>query len=116
MAGTYQYNKLISLFDNYSKALQYTEVSANSAGTAIDKFNNSYKESLEAKTNSLQAAFESMILDSDMDNVYSNIIKATTALIKFIDKTGVLKGALTGLTVTGGIKTFVTIKTGIQEA
>ena len=42
MAGTYQYNKLISLFDNYSKALQYTEVSANSAGTAIDKFNNSY--------------------------------------------------------------------------
>ena len=116
MAGTYQYNKLISLFDNYSKALQYTEVSANSAGTAIDKFDNSYKESLEAKTNSLQAAFESMILDSDMDNVYSNIIKATTALIKFIDKTGVLKGALTGLTVTGGIKTFVTIKTGIQEA
>lgn len=116
MAGTYQYNKLISLFDNYSKALQYTEVSANSAGTAIDKFNNSYKESLEAKTNSLQAAFESMILDSDMDKVYSNIIKATTALIKFIDKTGVLKGALAGLTVTGGIKTFVTIKTGIQEA
>lgn len=116
MAGTYQYNKLISLFDNYSKALQYTEVSANSAGTAIDKFNNSYKESLEAKTNTLQAAFESMILDSDMDKVYSNIIKATTALIKFIDKTGVLKGALAGLTVTGGIKTFVTIKTGIQEA
>lgn len=116
MAGTYQYNKLISLFDNYSKALQYTEVSANSAGTAIDKFNNSYKESLEAKTNTLQAAFESMILNSDMDKVYSNIIKATTALIKFIDKTGVLKGALAGLTVTGGIKTFVTIKTGIQEA
>ena len=116
MAGTYQYNKLISLFDNYSKALQYTEVSAKSAGTAIDKFNNSYKESLEAKTNTLQAAFESMILDSDMDKVYSNIIKATTALIKFIDKTGVLKGALAGLTVTGGIKTFVTIKTGIQEA
>jgi len=57
MAGTYQYNKLISLFDNYSKALQYTEVSANSAGTAIDKFNNSYKESLEAKTNTLQASF-----------------------------------------------------------
>lgn len=116
MAGTYQYNKLISLFDNYSKALQYTEVSAKSAGTAIDKFNNSYKESLEARTNTLQAAFESMILDSDMDKVYSNIIKATTALIKFIDKTGVLKGALAGLTVTGGIKTFVTIKTGIQEA
>lgn len=116
MAGTYQYNKLISLFDNYSKALQYTEVSANSAGTAIDKFNNSYKESLEAKTNTLQASFESMVLDSDMSKVYSSIIEATTALVKFIDKTGALKGTLAGLAAVMGIKAFVTFKTGIHEA
>lgn len=116
MAGTYQYNKLISLFDNYSKALQYTEVSANSAGTAIDKFNNSYKESLEAKTNTLQASFESMVLDSDMSKVYSSIIEATTALVKFIDKTGALKGTLSGLVAVMGIKAFVTFRTGIHEA
>lgn len=116
MASTYQYNKLISLFDNYSKALQYTEVSANSAGTAIDKFNNSYKESLEAKTNTLQASFESMVLDSDMSKVYSSIIEATTALVKFIDKTGALKGTLSGLVAVMGIKAFVTFKTGIHEA
>lgn len=116
MAGTYQYNKLISLFDNYSKALQYTEVSANSAGTAIDKFNNSYKESLEAKTNTLQASFESMVLDSDMSKVYSSIIEATTALVKFIDKTGALKGTLAGLAAVMSIKAFVTFKTGIHEA
>ena len=116
MAGTYQYNKLISLFDNYSKALQYTEVSANSAGTAINKFNNSYKESLEAKTNTLQASFESMVLDSDMSKVYSSIIEATTALVKFIDKTGALKGTLSGLVAVMGIKAFVTFKTGIHEA
>lgn len=116
MAGTYQYNKLISLFDNYSKALQYTEVSANSAGTAIDKFNNSYKESLEAKTNTLQASFESMVLDSDMSKVYGSIIEATTALVKFIDKTGALKGTLSGLGAVMGIKAFVTFKTGIHEA
>lgn len=116
MAGTYQYNKLISLFDNYSKALQYTEVSANSAGTAIDKFNSSYKESLEAKTNTLQASFESMVLDSDMSKVYGSIIEATTALVKFIDKTGALKGTLAGLAAVMGIKAFVTFKTGIHEA
>ena len=116
MAGTYQYNKLISLFDNYSKALQYTEVSANSAGTAIDKFNKSYKESLEAKTNTLQSSFESMVLDSDMSKVYSSIIEATTALVKFIDKTGALKGTLAGLAAVMGIKAFVTFKTGIHEA
>lgn len=116
MAGTYQYNKLISLFDNYSKALQYTEVSANSAGTAIDKFNKSYKESLEAKTNTLQSSFESMVLDSDMSKVYGSIIEATTALVKFIDKTGALKGTLSGLVAVMGIKAFVTFKTGIHEA
>lgn len=116
MGGIYQYNKLISLFDNYSKALQYTEVSANSAGTAIDKFNNSYKESLEAKTNTLQASFESMVLDSDMSKVYGSIIEATTALVKFIDKTGALKGTLSGLVAVMGIKAFVTFKTGIHEA
>ena len=116
MAGTYQYNKLIALFNNYNKALDYTKVSAESAGTAIEKFNSSYKESLEAKTNTLQASFESMIMNSDMNEVYGNILDATTALVKFVDETNALKGALTGLATFAGIKAFMSIKTGATEA
>lgn len=116
MAGTYQYNKLIALFNNYSKALDYTKTSAESAGTAIEKFNSSYKESLEAKTNSLQASFESMLMNSDMNKVYAGIIEATNALVKFIDKTGALKGVLSGLAVGGAIKAFTIIKTATNEA
>lgn len=116
MAGTYQYNKLIALFNNYSKALDYTKTSAESAGTAIEKFNSSYKESLEAKTNSLQASFESMLMNSDMNKVYAGIIEATNALVKFIDKTGALKGVLSGLAVGGVIKAFTIIKTATNEA
>lgn len=115
MAGTYQYNKLIALFDNYNNALKYTQVSAESAGTAIEKFNTSYKDSLEAKANSLQASFESMILDSDLSNVYGNIIDATNALVQFIDKTGALKAALTGGFLAGGIKAFTTFKVAVNE-
>lgn len=115
MAGTYQYNKLIALFDNYNNALKYTQVSAESAGTAIEKFNASYKDSLEAKANSLQASFESMILDSDLSNVYGNIIDATNALVQFIDKTGALKAALTGGFLAGGIKAFTTFKVAVDE-
>lgn len=116
MAGTYQYNKLIALFNNYSKALDYTKTSAESAGTTVEKFNSSYKESLEAKTNSLQASFESMLMNSDMNKVYAGIIEATNALVKFIDKTGVLKGVLSGLAVGGAIKAFTIIKTATNEA
>lgn len=116
MAGTYQYNKLIALFNNYPKALDYTKTSAESAGTAIEKFNSSYKESLEAKTNSLQASFESMLMNSDMNKVYAGIIEATNALVKFIDKTGALKGVLSGLAVGGAIKAFTIIKTATNEA
>lgn len=116
MAGTYQYNKLIALFENYSKALQYTEVAADSAGTAMQKFNDSFLGSLEAKQNSLQASFESAIMNNDFSEVYGGILDATTVLVDFINQTNALKGALAGLTVAGGIKAFLTIKTGITEA
>ena len=46
----------------------------------------------------------------------ANILDATTALVKFVDETNLLKGALTGLATFGGIKAFMTIKTGAMEA
>ena len=60
MGGTYQYNKLISLFDNYNKVLSLTETAQNSNGVALQKFNDAYLNSLEAKKKSLQASFESL--------------------------------------------------------
>ena len=49
MAGTYQYNKLISLFDNYNKVLKLTETAQNSAGSSAKKFEENYLNSLEAE-------------------------------------------------------------------
>lgn len=115
-AGTRQQNRFIALMENYNKVLELTEVAANSAGTAVDKFNNSYANSLEAKKSGLQSAFESMVINSDFDEVYASILDATTALVKFVDETNALKGAFTGLATMGGIKGFLAIRTGINEA
>ena len=115
-AGTRQQNRFIALMENYNKVLELTEVAANSAGTAVDKFNNSYANSLEAKKSGLQSAFEAMVINSDFDEVYASILDATTALVKFVDETNALKGAFTGLATMGGIKGFLAIRTGINEA
>lgn len=115
-AGTRQQNRFIALMENYNKVLELTEVAANSAGTAVDKFNNSYANSLEAKKSGLQSAFEAMVINSDFDEVYASILDATTALVKFVDETNALKGAFIGLTTMGGIKGFLAIRTGINEA
>lgn len=115
-SGTRQQNRFLALMEGYAKTLELTEVAANSAGTAVEKFNNSYMESLEAKQNTLQASFESMIMNTDFSEVYGGILDATTALVDFINQTNALKGALAGLTVAGGIKAFLMIKTGVTEA
>lgn len=115
-SGTRQQNRFLALMEGYNKTLELTEVAANSAGTAVEKFNNSYMESLEAKQNTLQASFESMIMNTDFSEVYGGILDATTALVEFINQTNALKGVVTGIAVTGMVKSFLAVKTGIGEA
>lgn len=115
-SGTRQQNRFLALMEGYNKTLELTEVAANSASTAVDKFNNSYMESLEAKQNALQASFESAIMNTDFSEVYSGILDATTALVEFVNQTNALKGVVSGIAVTGMVKAFLAVKTGIGEA
>lgn len=115
-SGTRQQNRFLALMEGYNKTLELTEIAANSAGTAVEKFNNSYMESLEAKQNTLQASFESLVMNTDFSEVYAGILDATTVLVDFINQTNALKGVMSGLAVSGVIKAFLTIKTGIGEA
>lgn len=116
LGGTYQYNNAIALLNNYSDALKYTEVAANSAGTAIEKYNNSYLNSIEAKKNQLQASFESLVLGSDAQEVYKSILDIANAMLKLTEKTNILKSAFAGLMTAGVIKVFTSIKTGVVSA
>lgn len=68
-AGTRQQEKFIVLMENYGKALEYANTAATSDGTAEQKYDAAYLQSVEASINSLKAVWESFsakVLDSDL--------------------------------------------------
>lgn len=113
--GTRQKERFLVLMENYGKATEYMEVSMNSAGTAEQKFE-AYLDSLEAKTKSLQASFESLAINTFPTEMFGGIIDATSSIVTFLDKTNLLKGTLVGLTAAGAIKAFTMLTTGITNA
>lgn len=85
IAGTRQQEKLIVLLSNYSDAMKYTQIAAESSGTAVEKYG-SYLSGIQGTLEGLKASFESLslsILDSDM---ISSLIKALSTVISIINK------------------------------
>ena len=115
-AGTRQANRFQLLMENYDKALQYEQIAENSSGTAMAKFEDAYLNSIEAKTKTLQAAFEGLSTNLISRDTINDILGATQAVVEFIDKTNLLKGALAGLATAGVIKGFTMLTTSITKA
>ena len=116
MGGAYQYNRLITMFDNYDKVMNLTNIANTSGGVAETKFEEAYLNSLEAKTKSLQASFESLSTNLVSRDAINGVLEATQALVEFIDKTNVLKGALAGVVAGGAIKGFAMLTASITQA
>lgn len=114
-AGTRQQNRFRVLMENYDSAKKYMEASIDSAGTAESKFN-AYLDSIEAKTNSLQASFESLAFNSSLTEVYGNILECSTAVLDFLDKTKLLQGALSGLATAGAVEGIKALISGIEKS
>lgn len=114
-AGTRQGENFRVLMENYDKAIEYSNVAADSLGTAEEKFD-AYLQSIEARTKSLQSSFESLANNTVSTEMIGGIIDTTSAIINLIDKTQILKGTLTGLAVAGTIKTFSTLSAYIFKA
>ena len=93
-----------------------TETAQNSNGVALQKFNDAYLNSLEAKKKSLQASFESLSVNLISKESVSGILEASQSVIEFLDNTNLLKTALTGLAVGGAIKGFTMLTTSITQA
>lgn len=115
-AGNYQSNRFKLLMENYDKALQYEQIAESSSGTAMAKFEDAYLNSIEAKTKSLQAAFEGLSSNLISRDAINGILEATQALVEFLDKTSLVKGALAGLAAGAVIKGFSLISAGIAKA
>ena len=115
-AGTFQANRFKLLMENYDKALEYEQIALDSSGTAAAKFEDTYLNSIEAKTKSLQAAFEGLSSNLISRDTINGILEATQALVEFLDKTSLVKGALAGLAAGAVIKGFSLISAGIAKA
>ncbi len=106
--GVYQRENVITLFENFSRALELSEVSANSAGTAYKKFE-VYENSLEAATNRLTASFESLAYNTIDASFISNLANATASIVDFVDSTQLIKTGLTAGIFTGAIVGLTTL-------
>ena len=106
MAGTYQYNKLIAMFDNWNKVQMLTETAQNSDGTAQQKFEDNYLTSLEAKTNALKASLENVATGLVSDDMYAGFLDGAKAVADCTAQTDLLKASLAGLAAAGGVFAF----------
>lgn len=106
MAGTYQYNKLIAMFDNWDKVQSLTNTALNSDGMAQKKFEENYLTSLEAKTNSLKASLEHLSTSSISSDLYAGFLDGSKAVVDFAANTDLLKSSLAGLGAAGGVFAF----------
>lgn len=114
-SGVRQQNFFRALMSNYDRVKELANISANSTGTAQEKFE-AYADSIEAKSKTMQSAFESLANNSISDETVKNIIEATTEMIKFVDETNLLNGITAGGFAVGLIKGFTLLKTGITTA
>ena len=82
LAGVRQKDRVLTLLENYNKALDLQEVSLNSAGSALEKFN-IYQESTEAKLTELRNEFEIFATKTIDSKVIKSIIEFGGVLLKF---------------------------------
>lgn len=115
MAGTYQYNKLIAMFDNWDKVQALTETALNSDGTATKKFEDNYLTSLEAKTNSLKSSLENLSTSVVSSDMYAGFLDGSKALADFAANTDILQAALAGLGTAGGVYVIQQIVAAFRE-
>lgn len=110
--GVYQRENVLTLFNNFSRALELTEVSANSAGTALEKFA-IYEDSLEAATNRLTASLEGLAYNNISADFLKELANGTAKIIEFVDSTKLIQTGVTALAFTGAIRGILLMGTGM---
>ena len=101
MAGVRQRENFNVLMENYSRAEELAEKSADSAGTANEKYE-AYADSFEAAMSRLTAAWEEFTLKLQSSTIVKTGIKTVTFFIENLDKIASLLATIA--TTIAGIK------------
>lgn len=83
-AGTYHMNEFIILMENYGKAVEYSEISMESSGQAMEKFA-AYEDTITAHTEKFKNAYQEMskeLLDSSVVKAFVDLGTGATKLVK----------------------------------
>ena len=90
-AGTRQQEKFIVLMENYGAALDYAAEAESSAGTAHEKYQEAYLNSIEAKLDTLTAAwqdFSTSLLDSEIVKFFIDFLSFLVEILDAITEFG----------------------------
>jgi hypothetical protein len=110
-AGTYHKNTFISLVENWERIKELTDISADSAGQASEKYN-AYLDSVEAKSAALNTAVKDMWNNIIPNNLAGDLTDAATSVVQFTDKYQVLQTTLKSAAFYALAKGVITAKNG----
>lgn len=111
---TRQKENVLTLMENYGKAMEYAGISADSAGTAMEKYD-AYSQGIEANIARARASFESLSTNLLNSNAVVTFVKLTNDALQIADALAKCKlllpaivGVVTsiknvGLSIIGGI-------------
>lgn len=111
-AGARQRNTFIALIENWNKIQELTNVSLNSMGTAVEKYDN-YLQSIEAKSATLSTSMKELWNDILPTEFVGNMVDAGTAVVQFTDKYQILQTALKSAVFYGLAKGIINTKSSL---
>lgn len=98
LGATRQKENVLTLMENYGKAMEYAGISADSAGTAMEKYD-AYSQGIEASIARVKASFESLssnILNSDAVVFFVNMANGALKFADALAKCKLLLPAIIG--------------------
>lgn len=114
LGATRQKENVLTLMENYGKAMEYAGISADSAGTAMEKYD-AYSRGIEANIARAKASFESLSTNLLNSDAVVTFVKLANGALQFADALAKCKlllpaivGVVTsiknvGLSIIGGI-------------
>lgn len=84
LGATRQKENVLTLMENYGKAMEYAGVSADSAGTAMEKYD-AYSQGIEANIARAKASFESLSTNLLNSDAVVTFVKLANGALQFAD-------------------------------
>lgn len=84
LGATRQKENVLTLMENYGKAMEYAGISADSAGTAMEKYD-AYSQGIEANIARARASFESLSTNLLNSDAVVTFVKLANGALQFAD-------------------------------